>query len=177
MQSPHDPVYERERNDLKSLGINKAVNRLDLSYEKVKVAYYGMLWWGLLDCLGVCKFTFTPHSAGVLTPNHLVDIVNAATGWETSLWELMKASERVINLIKSFNAREGFTSKDDTLPERFFKELEFGSRKGWKIDRKEFQEAVKLFYEMAGWDSEGKPTKAKLYELGLGWVVDELHKS
>lgn len=42
---------------------------------------------------------------------------------------------------------------------------------GGKLDKEGFEKAVKLFYEMAGWDSEGKPSRAKLYELGLGWIV------
>jgi len=176
LQAPHDPVYMREREDLKSLGIMGAVDRLDMGPEKVKTTYYGMLWWGLLDCLGICKFTFIPHSAGVLTPNHLVEIVNASTGWQTSLWELMKASERAFNLIRCFNIREGVKADEDMLPKRFFEEMEFGARRGEKLDREGFQRAVKLFYEMAGWDSEGKPTKAKLYELGLGWVANEIYK-
>jgi len=177
LQAPHDPTYMREREDLKSLGIARAVDRLDIGPEKVRAVYYGMLWWGLGDCLGICRFTVLPHSAGVLTPNHVVEIVNAVTGWQISLWELMKASERALNLIRCFNIREGFTAKDDVLPDRFFEELEFGARKGQKLDREKFYEAIRLFYEMAGWDHEGRPTKAKLYELGLGWVADEIYKS
>lgn len=177
MQVAHDPIYMREREDLKALGILKPVDRIDAGPDKVRAVYYLMLWWGLLDCLGICKFTFMPHSAGVLTPVHLVEIVNAVTGWQTSLWELMKASERAFNLARCFNVREGFSAKDDTLPERFFESLEFGARKGQKIDKEKFYEAIRLFYEMAGWDPEGRPTKAKLYELGLGWVVNELYKS
>ncbi|MEM4488494.1 MAG: aldehyde ferredoxin oxidoreductase family protein [Desulfurococcaceae archaeon] len=176
LQAPHDPTFERQRVDLMQLGVVKTVNRLDLGPTKVKAIYYTWLWWGLEDCLGFCKFTVLPHSAGVFYPNHVVEIVNAVTGWQTSLWELMKASERVINLVKAFNVREGFTSKEDTLPERFFEGLETGPRSGQKISREEFEKALRLFYEMAGWDAEGRPTKAKLYELDLDWVVDELHK-
>ncbi len=176
LQCPHDPVFEREREDLRSLGIEEAVGRLDLGPAKVRALYYGMLWWGLGDCLGVCRFTLLPHSAGVLTPNHLVEVVNAVTGWQASLWELMKASERALNLVKSFNAREGFGARDDALPERFFEGLEFGTRRGQGIDRRAFREAVRLLYGMAGWDEEGRPTRAKLCELGLEWVADELYK-
>jgi aldehyde:ferredoxin oxidoreductase len=176
VQCPHDPSFERVSSSLMSLGIVRPVDRLDLGPEKVKAIYYGMLWWGLEDCLGLCRFVYIPHSAGVLTPNHVVEIVNAATGWGTSLWELMKASERVFNLVRAFNIREGFSAGDDTLPERFFEELEFGARRGQKLDRVRFYEAVRLFYEIAGWDSEGKPTRSKLYELDLGWVADELYK-
>jgi len=171
MQFAHDPVYERESNILKSIGITNPVNRLDLGPEKIKIAYYSMLWWGLLDCLGICKFTFIPHSAGVLTPNHLVEIVNAVTGWNVSLWELMKCSERALNLMRCFNIREGLTSEEDTLPKRFFEEMEFGARKGAKINEEDFRRAVKLFYEMAGWNEDGIPRRAKLYELGIEWAL------
>ena len=175
LQASHDPTFERVAEHLVALGITRPVNRLSLDYEKVRVVYYGMLWWSLLDCLGICKFTFTPHSAGVYTPNHLVEIVNAATGWQVSLWTLLKAGERALNLARAFNAREGFTSRDDTLPDRFFEEMEFGARKGQRIDRAEFERAIKLFYEIAGWDEEGRPKPAKLYELGLDYVVRELY--
>jgi aldehyde:ferredoxin oxidoreductase len=177
MQSPHDPTFEKIAEHLTALGITRPIHRLNLNYEKVRVVYYGMLWWGLEDCLGLCKFVFTPHSAGVLTPNHLVEVVNAATGWQMSLWTLMKASERAFNLVRAFNIREGFTYRDDILPDRFFEELEFGSRKGQRINREEFSKAIKLFYEIAGWDEEGKPRPAKLYELGLDYVVEEIYKS
>ncbi|MEM1697822.1 MAG: aldehyde ferredoxin oxidoreductase family protein [Thermofilaceae archaeon] len=177
MQCPHDPTFERISPALTSLGITKPANRLDIGPEKVKAVYYGMLWWGLQDCLGLCKFVYIPHSAGVLTPNHVVETVNAVTGWHTSLWELMKASERAFNLARAFNVREGFTSREDDLPARFFESLEFGTRAGQKIDRELFAQALRLFYEIAGWDSEGRPTKAKLYELDLGWIVDELYEN
>jgi aldehyde:ferredoxin oxidoreductase len=176
LQGPHDPSFERFAEHLVALGVTRPVHRLDLSPEKVKIVYYGMLWWGLEDCLQVCKFVFTPHSAGVFTPNHLVEIVNAATGWQVSLWTLMKVSERAFNLVRAFNVREGFRAKDDTLPDRFFEGLEFGVRKGQKIDRGLFEKAIKLFYEVAGWDEEGRPKTSKLYELGLDYVVSELYK-
>lgn len=176
MQAPHDATYERITQHLTALGLTRPVNRLMLDHEKVKAVYYGMLWWGLEDCMGVCKFVFTPHSAGVLTPNHMVEIVNAATGWGMSLWSLMKASERAFNLARAFNVREGFKREEDVLPPRFFEELESGSRKGQRIKKEEFDKAVKLFYEIAGWDEEGRPTPGKLYELGLDYVVAELYK-
>jgi len=173
MQCAHDPVYEREAEHLKSLGINRPVGRLELGAEKVRVFYYSSLWWGLLDSLCACKFTFTPHSAGVYTPNHLVEIVNAVTGWSTSLWELMKASERAINLARLYNIREGLKPEMDTLPERFFQGLEFGGRKGQRISRDEFLRAIGLYYRMAGWDEGGYPTEEKLHELDLGWAVKD----
>lgn len=85
--------------------------------------------------------------------------------------------ERAITLARCFNIREGFTKNDDTLPERFFKPLRSGAMKGEKILKEEFESALKLFYEMMGWDPEtGIPTKAKLHELDIGWIVNLLNQ-
>ncbi|MEM3406314.1 MAG: aldehyde ferredoxin oxidoreductase family protein [Candidatus Aenigmatarchaeota archaeon] len=174
MQHPHDPVFEKILEEYKPLGIIKPIDSLSLGPEKVRFFIYTHLWWGLFDCLGICKFPFIPHPAGFLKINHLVEIVNVVTGWETSLWELMKASERAINIARCFNIREGFTNIDDDLPERFFEEIKFGPKKGFKINKEEFYEAIKMYYEMMGWDrNTGIPTKAKLDELDIGWAYSE----
>lgn len=160
------------------LGITAGVDPRNLGPEKVRIFLYAHLWWGLLDCLGGCKFVFQPHGAGVLTPHDLVEMVNAATGWETSLWSLMKASERALNVARAFNVREGFTPSDDTLPERLFEEIQFGRSKGAKMDKEQFQRALRLYYEMMGWDrGTGVPTTAKLHELDLGWVDQQINAS
>ena len=103
----------------------------------------------------------------------LVEIVNAATGWETSLWELMKLGERRWNMTKIFNLREGIKAKDDSLPERFFTSLGNGVAKGKALDKEAFRTALKLFYEMANWDPDTTiPRRAKLIELDLKWLAD-----
>jgi aldehyde:ferredoxin oxidoreductase len=105
----------------------------------------------------------------------LVEVVNAVTGWETSLWELLKVGERTVTMARAFNVREGFGRKDDTLPDRLFEPLESGPLQGKGLDRKEFQEALTMFYEAMGWDSkEGVPTKGKLAELNLFWLEEYL---
>jgi aldehyde:ferredoxin oxidoreductase len=176
MQAIHDPAFVKPVKALESLGIIEGLDPNSLSPNKVRAFVQAHLWWGLLDCLGACKFIFIPHGAGVLTPNHMVDLVNASTGWEASLWSLMKASERALSLARCFNTREGFTAKDDVLPERLFEELRFGSRKGAKLDKGQFNKALQLYYEMMGWNREtGTPTTAKLDELDLEWVAQALH--
>jgi len=171
MQAAHDPVFLKPSKFMEMMGITKSVETRDLGPDKVRAFVYGHLWWGLLDCLGACKFIFTPHNAGVLDPQQLVELVNASTGWQTSLWSLMKASERALNLTRVFNVREGFAAADDALPERLYEELQFGAMKGARIDREQFKEALELYYEMMGWNPKtGAPTSAKLLELDLGWV-------
>ena len=173
MQAAHDPVFGKPTKFMEMAGITATVDTRDLGPDKVRAFLYAHLWWGLLDCLGACKFVFIPHNAGVLDPQQLVDMVNASTGWQMSLWSLMKASERALNLARAFNVREGFTASDDTLPPRLFEEIQFGPSKGAKIDREQFQNALHQYYEMMGWDRiTGAPTATKLLELGLGWTIN-----
>jgi aldehyde:ferredoxin oxidoreductase len=175
LQHAHDPVFIRPSRFMETFGLTEGVDPNSLGPEKVRLFVYAQLWWSLLDCLGACKFIFVPHNAGVLNSDHLVELVNATTGWNTSLWSLMKASERALNLAGCFNLREGFTAADDKLPERFFEELAFGSRKGSKLDKKEFDEALHLYYEMMGWNRNTRvPTVAKLDELDLDWAAKEI---
>ena len=172
LQAAHDPSFERSVEEIKPLGILETVDRLSLGPEKVRLFKYLHLWWSLLDCVCACKFVFVPHPVGVFKIIHLVEIVNAVTGWETSLLELMTASERSLNLARIFNLREGFTSADDWLPKRFFEPLKSGPREGAKISKDDLKKAIELFYGMMGWDGKtGTPNPAKLHELGLSqWM-------
>lgn len=87
----------------------------------------------------------------------------------------MIASERALNLARSFNVREGFTTLDDTLPERLFEEMSVGSRKGSKIHSEELHDALRMYYKMMGWDrTTGIPTAGKLHQLDLGWAVEQM---
>lgn len=173
MEAPHDPFYEsfspHDDNPLTTLGLIEPVDRLDLGPKKVKAFFYTQQVWSLYNAVGMCDFVGVPiNSLGL---KQIVDYVRSVTGWETSLWELLKVGERSGVLARAFNIREGFTPADDSLPERMFEPLENGPLKGVKLDQDEFQQALKLYYQMAGWDPEtGFPTEAKLAELDLDWV-------
>jgi aldehyde:ferredoxin oxidoreductase len=101
----------------------------------------------------------------------MVDYVRAVTGWETSLFDLLKVGERHANMARVFNQREGLTTQDDTLPDRVFQPMEGGTLKGKRIDKEQFSKALETYYEMMGWDLEtGIPKKGKLAELDLDWL-------
>ena len=152
------------------MGILDPVPSLSLGGEKVQLFTYLQHYWSLFECLDLCIFTFEP--VRTLKVNHLVEIVSAATGWDTSLFELMKAGERATTMTRCFNVKQGLTRKDDKLPERLFKAIESGPLAGSKMDKIEFEKALTLYYQMMGWtDEDGFPTAGKLYELGLGWLA------
>jgi len=171
MEYPHDPFWATEAGIalLRPLGIFEPVDVFDLGPQKVRIFVYLQQYWNLLNSLGVCMFTAKPF--GTQTLNGIVDYVKAVTGWETSLFDLLKVGQRHANMARIFNLREGFTARDDTLPDRFFRPMEGGTLKGKKINREEFSKGLGTYYEMMGWDPEtGVPKKAKLAELDLDWL-------
>jgi aldehyde:ferredoxin oxidoreductase len=114
----------------------------------------------VVDSVGMCLFnTFALGGPEVL------EYLEAATGIEMSLDELMKTGERIWNLERLFNFRAGLTGKDDRLPDRLLKEpISSGPAKGRVV---ELAKMLPEYYELRGWDKEGQPTKARLKELGL----------
>ena len=107
----------------------------------------------------------------------MVELVNGVTGWDTSLFELLKVGERGTTLTRVFNVREGLGSEDDRLPERMFQPLESGPLKGVAIDREEAANAIREYYTIMGWDREGVPTVAKLDELNISWAAEYLKQA
>lgn len=173
MEAPHDPFYESfnsaGHHALSALGLIEPVDRLDMGPKKVKAFYYTQLVWSLYDTVGMCDFVGAPIND--LELDKLVDYVSAVTGWDVSLWEFLKVSERANAMKRAFNVREGFGPNDDTLPERLFEPLQSGALKGVAIDRDEFARMKRLYYDMVGWDrTTGFPTTAKLAELDLDWL-------
>jgi aldehyde:ferredoxin oxidoreductase len=111
-----------------------------------------------IDSLVVCKFAF--FGAG---EEEYAGVLSAVTGVRYSPEDLMLAGERIWNLEKLYNLREGFEKSSDTLPDRFFSE----GLKGKRIDREEFLKTLEEYYRMRGWDENGIPSKQKLTQLGV----------
>jgi aldehyde:ferredoxin oxidoreductase len=175
----HDPAYELEkdweyyRDRLAELDLLDPQPTRSLGAEKVRYALYTQYLYSCLDSVSVCQFVFGPawHLYG---PSQLVEAVRAATGWNVSLWELMKVGERRLNLLRAFNAREGTGAEADTVPPKLLIPLQGGRSDGVAVTAEEVEAAKALYYRMAGWDENGRPTRVKLTELALGWVADEL---
>jgi aldehyde:ferredoxin oxidoreductase len=103
-------------------------------------------------------------------------MLHTVTGWETSDHEIMRIGERRLHLMQWYNHREGITSAEDILPERFYSEpIGDGPRTGDVIDKQNFNKSIKMFYEMIGWDENAVPLTATLYDHGLEWLIDDSH--
>jgi aldehyde:ferredoxin oxidoreductase len=169
----HDPSYRSYPERMAELGLTDPQPSKVLNAEKVRYALYTQYLYSCLDSVSVCQFVWGPawHLYG---PSQLVEAVRAVTGWNVSLWELMKVGERRLNLLRAFNAREGVGAEADTVPPKLLIPLQGGKSDGIAVTAEEVEAAKALYYGMAGWDEDGCPTRAKLEELALGWVADEL---
>jgi len=177
--SEHDPMYEEgtaplylER--LAELDLKDPPPYGSLGPEKVRFAAYTHIFYSLLDTLELCQFVWGPAWT-LYGPTETVEFVRAVTGWDVSLDELMKAGQRRLNLLRAFNAREGFSRKDDKLPKKFFKALQgTGPTAGVVIDPKEFESALDQYYQLLTWTPDGIPTRTALTDLGIEWVADKV---
>jgi aldehyde:ferredoxin oxidoreductase len=174
--SEHDPAYEEfyYEERLTQLGLTDPQEKYSLTDEKVRYALRTQHFYSLLDTINICQFVVGP-AWQLYGPGQLVEAVQKITGWDVTLEELMTVGERRLNLLRAFNAREGFTREDDKLPGKFWKALEGGESDGIALDPAQIERAKDVYYRMSGWDVEtGTPTADKLDALGLGWVAEML---
>jgi aldehyde:ferredoxin oxidoreductase len=169
----HDPSYAGYPERMAELGLVDPQPDDVLNEEKVRYSMVTQHLYSTLNTIGVCQFVWGP-SWQLYGPGQLVEMVRAVTGWDITLQELLAAGERALNMMRAFNAREGFTRAEDKLPPKLFKPLEGGPSDGIAITEEELAFALSTYYDMCGWDSEGRPTRAKLDELGIAWVADAL---
>ncbi|MDM8556219.1 aldehyde ferredoxin oxidoreductase family protein [Desulfococcaceae bacterium HSG7] len=170
VETPHDTAFAADVTNLKPLGILEPTKPLETDAAKVRYFALGQKAWGLNNCYGICNFCSVPIHA--MTFTRLVETVKAITGWETSLFEIMRVSERSNVMSRVFNNREGFGPKDDRVIRRWHEEMPSGPLKGQRIDPKEFRDAIDMYYELSGWDKNGKPTQGKLVDLNLEWLIE-----
>jgi aldehyde:ferredoxin oxidoreductase len=118
------------------------------------------------NCLEICYYSIYPwmfSSGSVL--GILSKFFNSVTGLNITEDEVLRIGERITNIERLFNIREGLTRKDDSLPDRMTNEpMPDGPAKGEvvRLDR-----MLDEYYELRGWDSDGFPTNEKLSELGV----------
>jgi len=123
-----------------------------LTDEKVRLVANLMELWSGYDAVGLCLFAAPPTRA--LTEHTAAELVSAVTGWDVSPAELRALGRRRLSLMREYNLREGLTSADDVLPDRFFTlPVDAGLLEGAVLDRPAFEAATRRLRELLGWDS------------------------
>jgi aldehyde:ferredoxin oxidoreductase len=171
----HDPALADPESltfkNARALGITQAQPSRSLSDEKMRQFYILERWNSLEKVVGYCFFGPAPRS--LILPEDVIASINAATGWNMTIEEALQIGERATNMARVFNMREGFSRKDDTLPERIFQGLQNGPLQGMPIPRDEFAQALTVLYGLKGWDPEtGRPSRERLEALSIGWAAN-----
>jgi aldehyde:ferredoxin oxidoreductase len=98
----------------------------------------------------------------------LTRLLAAGTGQPYTEADIYQIGERIWNLGRLFNVREGFRRKDDFPPPAIFdRPLPEGPAAGKNFTREDYDAALSEYYRLRGWDEDGVPTPEKLAELGL----------
>jgi aldehyde:ferredoxin oxidoreductase len=178
MSCDHDFTYTPDTYDAfkdryDPIGLSAPIPARSLESDKVEFVRKTQYLYSMMDSLNMCQFVWGA-SWQLYGPEQMVQMIQAVTGWDVTIQELMTVGERRLNLMRLFNAREGFDHKQDTLPEKFLaRGLEGGPTQDWKVDRDAFQTALKEYYRQCQWDQEtGNPTSETLNRLGVSWSTE-----
>lgn len=120
-----------------------------------------------IDCLGICMFV-----AGVKF-TLIAETLNAVTGWDITWQECAEVGERVMNMMRAFNVKNGLSRADNCLSPRILEPPVDGPAKGMSIAPK-LDQMLDDYYDALGWDRDGKPLPETLTRLGLKNVAKEL---
>ena len=173
MHNAHDTGYLKEGRSLQVLldawGIEATpISAHGLADNKLDIWFHQTHWRHFLDAVGMCHFL--PY-----TPEHMVELVNAATGWEMTKQDLLDTGIRAATMARAVNLREGFDADHDKLPKRMYGGFRNdNSATGLPMDENEMNTAVHKIYARMGWDVNGVPTADALEKLGIGWVADAM---
>jgi len=156
--------------------VKGSVDRFKIEAGRGKLIMAGEDLYNVVDSLILCKF-----SRGVMYDGlkDMAKYYSLATGIEMTPEELIKAGERINNLARVINIREGKgTRADDTLPWKImnFPVPDEGIAKGAVVNQKEFDIGLDDYYSVRGWTKDGIPTPEKLKELGLDDLVKIVKK-
>jgi aldehyde:ferredoxin oxidoreductase len=123
------------------------------------------------DSLVLCRFT-GERGFGMLLNDAFPQMVNGVTGLSLTTGDIERVGERIINLERAFNVREGIRRKDDQLPYRVMHEpIPFGPSKGRYCPPDELDRMLDEYYALRHWSRDGVPTKEHLAALEIQDVI------
>ena len=164
------------RSGAYSPDVKGKVDRFKIEKGRGKIVMDGEDVYNVVDSLILCKFSRGVFYEGL---NEMTKYYTLATGIEMTPEELRQAGERINNLARVINIREGKGTREyDQLPPKIMSVPvpDEGVAKGAYVNQKEFDIGLDDYYEVRGWTKEGIPTVEKLKELGLSDLVPIVKK-
>ena len=172
----HDPAWKYYPQRMGEIGLSNPQPNKVLNKEKVHFALITEYLYSAMDTYNVCQFVWGP-AWQLYSTSQMAEMIQDVTGWETSVDDVLMVGKRRLNLLRAFNAREGFTREQDVLPKKLGQALKGGRSDGIALHPEELEQAKDHYYAMAGWDvATGTPTRRTLESLDLGWVADMLEE-
>jgi len=160
----------------------EAVGRImdsPLGVNMARLTRYSEDWFSVFDSLGIC---IRSQNNRFYSADICARLFSTATGIQMDKTDIMEAGERVWNLYKALNWREGFDRKDDQPPDKWFEPLkaaggEFEMKDYFQtrtLTRKDLEELLDDYYDERGWDpATGCPSRETLGRLGLDYVIED----
>ncbi len=132
---------------------------------KAELVRRAMIVGNVLDCLGLCK---VPALCLICSYDLVAEaqLTAALTDVPVAVADLFTAGERSVNLERLLNLRYGASAADDRLPDMFF-EKDYNAGQQPSKPHEWMEPMKRKFYNIMGWDEQGRPTAEKLAELGI----------
>ena len=147
--------------------------RMVIADGKAEFAIKTQNYTAMGDSLTQCRFT-SERGYGAMVNDKFAKLLNLVTGWDTTAEELEETGERICNLERAFQVREGVDRSRDMLPHRVMHEpIPDGPHKGMHCPPEELERMKDEYYELRGWDERGIPTEKTLTRLGLNNLASE----
>jgi len=166
---------DHNRHGAYGLDLKGTVDRFKVEKGRAKLVIDLENLYTIIDSLIICKFSRGTYYEGF---KDLAKYYTLVTGIEMTPEELERTGERINNLGRLFNIREGFTRKDDHLPPKVMSTPipDDTVSKGSYITQEELDQMLDDYYATRGWTKEGVPTLEKLKELeleDLAYIIEE----
>jgi len=185
---PGQPLWARRLNWSEDEYLVWVLKRHDM-FDDVKKTVFGsppklydldtsmlVKWYNDLTCvfnsLGFCMFSDSFEAMG---PTLYAELYSAVTGHSITPVELMVAGERIFNVMRAYNAREGMRREHDDWPQRFYDQPLKRGDETHTLSKETMDQSLHRYYELRGWDAKtGVPTQERLRELQLHDVADDM---
>ena len=158
--------------------IKGQVDRFSVDDTRGELAASTEEYAAVYDTLPLCKFIrrcFTGKADRAGAWPAIAALINATTGWDFDYDAVDLIGVRAHTIKKAFNIREGWTRADDHLPYRWHHDpMKEGASAGHVVTKEELEYLKDLYYKAKGWTKEGLIPKAKLIELGMEDVAEEI---
>ena len=116
------------------------------------------------DALGMCAGVSSFHLKPPYHIHNFPKFISAGAGIDMDEAKLTKAAKRYRTLVRANNIRRGLRRKDERPPDTH-----------WKKRFPELEaDLLDSYYKLKGWNKDGIPTLASLYDLGLDYVGEDL---